>query len=74
MNFYILKDITVVIYGKDTNIYIYIYGEVTVLCKVKNQFLLWHEISYPDGLNGLSKLLNNLFMLKSCGILNFMIF
>jgi hypothetical protein len=40
----------------------------------KESVLFWHEISYPDGLNGLSKLLNNFFTLKSCGILNFMIF
>jgi hypothetical protein len=40
----------------------------------KDSFLLCIEISYPDGSNGQSKLLNNFFMLKYCGILNFMIF
>jgi len=40
----------------------------------KDSFLLCIEISYPDGSNGQSKLLNNFFMLKSHEILNFMIF
>jgi hypothetical protein len=34
----------------------------------KEIVLLLHEISYPDSLNCLSKLLNNFFMLKSYGI------
>jgi hypothetical protein len=56
-------------------IYIYIYiGVGYVALQSKDPFLLCIEISYPDGSNGQSKLLNNFFMLKYCGILNFMIF
>jgi hypothetical protein len=40
----------------------------------KKSLLFWGEISYFEVLNYQSKFLNNLFMLKSCGILNFMIF
>jgi hypothetical protein len=40
----------------------------------KELVLLRYEILYSDGLNRLSKLLNNFFMLKSCGILNFIFF
>jgi hypothetical protein len=40
----------------------------------KNILLFWPEISYIDGSNDQSKLLNNLFVSKSCWILNFMIF
>jgi hypothetical protein len=40
----------------------------------KKSLLIWYEISYPNGSNGQSKLLNNLFMSKSDEILNFMIF
>jgi hypothetical protein len=40
----------------------------------KKPLLFWYEILYPYGLNGQSKLLNTFFMLKSYGILNFIIF
>jgi hypothetical protein len=40
----------------------------------KKPFLLWGEISCPVGSNGQAMLLNNIFMSKSCGKLNFMIF
>jgi hypothetical protein len=30
----------------------------------KKSVLLWHQISYPDSLNGQSKLLNNFFYVK----------
>jgi hypothetical protein len=41
--------------------------------KAKKPLLFWGEISYPEVSNCQSKLLNNFFMSKSYGILNFMI-
>jgi hypothetical protein len=52
----------------------YIYRWLMALCKAKKLLLFLGEISYPEVSNGQSKLLNNFFMSKSCGILNFMIF
>jgi hypothetical protein len=55
-------------------LYIYIIGVGYGALQSKDLFLLCIEILYPNGLNSQSKLLNNFFMLKYYGILNFMIF
>jgi hypothetical protein len=51
--------------------YVVVYG---VLQSKKKSLLIRGEISYLGLSNDQSKLFNNFFMLKSCRILNFMIF